>query len=110
MSSGKLYILQYRPGGEIIEMDTDGANRRTLLGNLLGNVDGIVIDKKTKTLYWTNMGPASGPTEGEFFQADGSIERVDLSGGNRRLLIGRGLHGTAEQVPAAFEGGYLHLG
>jgi hypothetical protein len=57
MSSGKLYILQYRPGGEIIEMDTDGGNRRTLVGNLLGNVDGIVIDKKTKTLYWTNMGP-----------------------------------------------------
>ena len=69
MSSGKLYILQYRPGGEIIEMDTDGSNRRTLVGNLLGNVDGIVIDKKTKTLYWTNMGPAIGPSEGEFFQA-----------------------------------------
>jgi hypothetical protein len=36
MSSGKLYILQYRPGGEIIEMDTDGGNRRTLLGKLPG--------------------------------------------------------------------------
>ncbi len=58
MNSGKLYILQYRPGGEIIEMDPDGGNRRTLLGNLLDNVDGIVIDKRTKTLYWTNMGPA----------------------------------------------------
>jgi hypothetical protein len=83
MNSGKLYILQYRPGGEIIEMDTDGGNRRTLLGNLLGNVDGIGIDKKTKTLYWTNMGPASGPSEGECFQVDGSIECIGLDGVNR---------------------------
>jgi hypothetical protein len=110
MNSGKLYILQYRPGGEIIEMDTDGGNRRTLLGNLLGNVDGIVIDKKTKTLYWTNMGPASGPGEGEFFQADGSIERVDLTGGNRRLLVGHGLTVTPKQVTADFDAGYLYWG
>jgi hypothetical protein len=52
VNSGKLYILQYRPGGEIIEMDPDGGNRRTLLGNLLGNVDryrredqDVVLDK-----------------------------------------------------------------
>jgi hypothetical protein len=76
MRSGKLYILQYRPGGEIIEMDPDGSNRRTVLGDLLDNVDGIVIDNKTKTLYWTNMGPAIGPGEGEFFQADGFLVLV----------------------------------
>jgi len=35
MDSRKLYILQYRPGGEIIEMDPDDGNRPTLLGNLL---------------------------------------------------------------------------
>ena len=49
MNSGKLYILQYRPGGEIIEMDPDGGNRRTLLGNLLDNVDGNAIDERTRT-------------------------------------------------------------
>jgi hypothetical protein len=108
MSSEKLYILQYRPGGEIIEMDTDGGNRRTLLGNLLGNVDGIVIDKKTKNLYWTNMGPSIGPGEGEFFQADGSLERIDLSGGNRRLLVGHGLTVTPKQVTADFDAGLLY--
>ena len=110
MNSGKLYILQYRPGGEIIEMDTDGGNRRTLLGNLLGNVDGIVIDKKTKTLYWTNMGPASGPSEVEFFQADGSIECIGLDGANRRTLVGHGLTVTPKQVTADFDAGLLYWG
>ena len=75
MSSGKLYILQYRPGGEIIEMDPDGGNRRTLLGNLLDNVDGIVIDKRTRTLYWTNMGPAIGPNESARGQSAATASR-----------------------------------
>ena len=108
MSSGKLYILQYRPGGEIIEMDPDGGNRRTLLGNLLDNVDGIVIDQSTKTLYWTNMGPAIGPKEGEFFQADGSIERIELDGANRHVLVGHGLTVTPKQIGADFEAGLLY--
>ena len=108
MSSGKLYILQYRPGGEIIEMDPDGGNRRTLLGNLLDNVDGIVIDSKTNTLYWTNMGPAIGPKEGEFFQADGSIECIGLDGANRRTLVGHGLIVTAKQIAADFGAGFLY--
>src|SRR5437899_4194623 len=108
MSSGKLYILQYRPGGEIIEMDPDGGNRRTLLGNLLDNVDGIVIDNRTKTLYWTNMGPAIGPSPGEFFQADGSIECVGLNGANRRMLVGHGLTVTPKQVAADFDAAFLY--
>jgi DNA-binding beta-propeller fold protein YncE len=108
MSSEKLYILQYRPGGEIIELDPDGGNRRTLLGNLLDNVDGIVIDKRTSTLYWTNMGPAIGPREGEFFQADGSIECIGLNGANRRMLVGHGLTVTPKQVAADFDAGFLY--
>lgn len=110
MSSGKLYILQYRPGGEIIEMDPDGGNRRTLLGSLLDNVDGIVIDKSNKTLYWTNMGPAIGPHEGEFFQADGSIESIGLNGANRRMLVGHGLTVTPKQIAADFAAGLLYWG
>src|SRR3984893_17830187 len=108
MNSGKLYILQYRPGGEIIEMDPDGANRRTLLGNLLDNLDGIVIDKRTKTLYWTNMGPTIGPREGAFVQADGSIECIGLNGANRRKLVGHGLSVTPKQVAADCGAGFLY--
>jgi hypothetical protein len=110
VNSGKLYILQYRPGGEIIEMDPDGGNRRTVLGSLLDNLDGIVIDKRTRTLYWTNMGPKSGPSEGEFFQADGSIECIGLNGANRRMLVGHGLTVTPKQVTADFDAGLLYWG
>ena len=110
MNKGKLYIAQYRPGGEIIEMDPDGGNRRTVLGNLLENVDGIVINTKTKTLYWTNMGPAVGPDEMEFFQADGSVDAIGIDGNNRRRLVGHGLTVTPKQITADFEAGYLYWG
>jgi hypothetical protein len=79
-------------------------------GNLLDNVDGIVIDKKTKTLYWTNMGPAIGPKEGEFFQADGSIKCIGLNGANRRTLVGHGLTVTSKQVAADLDEGFLYWG
>src|SRR5260370_3646767 len=108
MSSGKLYILQDRPGGEIIEMDLDGGNRRTLLGNLLDNLDGIVIDSSTKTLYWTNMGPAIGTNPGEFFQADGWIECIGLDGANRRKLVGDVLAVTPKQIAADCDEGLLY--
>jgi hypothetical protein len=36
-------------GGEIVEMDADGGDRRTLAGNLLDNIDGITINRKMKT-------------------------------------------------------------
>jgi hypothetical protein len=89
-------------------MDPDGGNRRTLLGNLLDNVDGIVINRTTKTLYWTNMGPAIGPREGEFFQADGSVECIGLNGANRHMLVGHGLTVTPKQVAADFNAGFLY--
>src|SRR6202008_771868 len=89
-------------------MDPDGGNRLTLLGNLLDNVDGIVIDTTTKTLYWTNMGPAIGPHEGEFFQPAGSAESVGLHGAGRRPLVGHGLTVTPKQIAADFDAGFLY--
>ena len=59
-------------------------------------------------LYWTNMGPAIGPSAGEFFQADGSIECIGLNGANRRMLVGHGLTVTPKQMAADFEAGFLY--
>jgi hypothetical protein len=39
-------------------MDTDGGSRRTLVGNLLDNIEGITIDQKD--LYRTIMEAAAG--------------------------------------------------
>lgn len=106
--SGRLYVLQCLPDGRIIEMDAEGGSRRIVLDGLKGNVDGIAIDRDLQRIYWTNMGPQMGPGHGEFFQADGSIEAVDLSGANRTSLVGHGLIVTPKQLAADFERGYLY--
>jgi hypothetical protein len=54
------------------------------------------------------MGPAIGPREGEFFQADGSVECIGLDGTNRRLLVGHGLTVTPKQMAADFGAGLLY--
>jgi hypothetical protein len=54
------------------------------------------------------MGPAIGPSEGEFFQADGSVECIGLNGANRRMLVGHGLTVTPKQVAADFGAGFLY--
>jgi hypothetical protein len=54
------------------------------------------------------MGPAIGPRDGEFFQADGSIECIRLDGANRRLLVGHGLTVTPKQIAADFSAGFLY--
>lgn len=108
MVHGKIYVLQCLPRGQIIEMDHEGGRRRIVLDGLTGNVDGIVIDRRSRKIYWTNMGPQMGPEHGEFFQADGSIEAVGLYGEGRTSLVGHGLIVTPKQLTADFRSGYLY--
>ena len=45
-----LYILQYRPCGENIEIHLDGGSRRGLVGNPLVNSDRVTTNHKATTL------------------------------------------------------------
>ena len=56
--------------------------------------DGLEIDVEAGQIYWTNMGnPAAN---------DGSIERVDLDGGNRTTIVPSGA--TRSTLPFAWLG------
>jgi hypothetical protein len=52
--------------------------------------DGIVIDRSAGHIYWTNMG---NPKEN-----DGTIERVDLDGSNRTVIVSKGRTFTPKQM------------
>ncbi|GLR83606.1 3-hydroxyacyl-CoA dehydrogenase [Bradyrhizobium iriomotense] len=63
-------------------MKTDGSDRKTIVtGCWLP--DGIVVDVEAGHIYWTNMGVPN--------LNDGSIERADLDGGNRKVIIAKGV-------------------
>jgi sugar lactone lactonase YvrE len=54
------------------------------------NPDGIAVDAEAGYIYWTNMGVPS--------RNNGSIERGDLDGGNRRTIVPEGGTFTPKQL------------
>jgi hypothetical protein len=86
--SGRLFLLELS-GDCIYAMDPDGSNRKTIVTNCR-LPDGIVVDAEAGHIYWTNMGVPN--------LDDGSIERVDLDGGNRRVIVPQGVTFTPKQI------------
>ncbi|MGY8669140.1 3-hydroxyacyl-CoA dehydrogenase [Bradyrhizobium sp. UFLA05-109] len=86
--SGRLFVLELS-GDRIHAMNPDGSDRKIIVTN--GRFpDGIAVDVEAGHIYWTNMGVP--PLN------DGSIERVDLDGGNRKVIIPRGVTYTPKQM------------
>ena len=73
--AGRLVVLELS-GDRIHSMNPDGSNRRTIVTDC-HLPDGIVVDVPAGHIYWTNMGVPN--------LDDGSIERADLDGGNRKV-------------------------
>jgi hypothetical protein len=87
--SGRLFLLDLS-GGRVLSMDPDGANRKVIAADC-PHPDGIAVDVAAGHVYWTNMGAAPG-------RNDGSIERADLDGGNRRFIVAPGGTFTPKQL------------
>jgi DNA-binding beta-propeller fold protein YncE len=87
-TGGRLFILDMA-GSRVLSMDPDGSHRKVIAVDC-PHPDGVVVDVEAGHVYWTNMGIPS--------QNDGSIERVDVDGGNRRFIIPPGGTFTPKQI------------
>src|SRR6476661_6331421 len=96
--SARLFLLELN-AGRIHSMNTDGSNRRTIVTDC-HLPDGIVVDVDAGHLYWTNMGIPN--------LDDGSIERADLDGKNRRVIVPQGVTHTPKQIHLDKGGGKLY--
>ncbi|KAF0849469.1 hypothetical protein [Nocardia caishijiensis] len=96
----------------MLAVSLDGSNVRTLVSGLDQMPDGIVVDRVRGHIYWTNMGrpdPGGRPgIEPDFYARTGSLERVDLDGGNRTTILPPGSFTTGKQLTADFEAGRLY--
>ena len=86
--SGRLFLLDLS-GGRVLSMDPDGSNRK-IIATDCPHPDGVVVDVAAGHIYWTNMGVPS--------QNDGSIERADLDGKNRKFIVAPGGTFTPKQM------------
>jgi len=84
----RLFVLEIN-AGRIHSMNTDGSDRKTIVSDC-HLPDGIVVDAEAGHIYWTNMGIPS--------LNDGLIERADIDGGNRRVIIPQGVTHTPKQI------------
>jgi hypothetical protein len=85
---GRLFVLELS-GGRIHSMNPDGSDRKTIVTDCR-NCDGIVVDAEAGHIYWTNMGVPS--------LNDGSIERADIDGKNRKIIVPEGGTFTPKQI------------
>jgi hypothetical protein len=96
---GRLFLLELS-GGRIHAMNPDGSDRKVIVSDCR-LPDGIAIDAEASHIYWTNMG--STPSAN-----DGSIERADMDGKNRRIIIPQGATHTPKQIQLDKENGKLY--
>jgi hypothetical protein len=96
---GRLFFLEASGGGQILSANSDGSDRKVIVTG--GRIpDGLVIDAGAGHIYWTNMGV---PTRN-----DGSIERADLDGQNRKTIIREGDTFTPKQLHLEKKSGKLY--
>src|SRR3954463_1508947 len=74
---GRLFVLDLS-GGRIFSLNADGSDLKVIVKECR-HPDGIVVDVEAGHIYWTDMGVPN--------LNDGSIERADLNGQNRRMII-----------------------
>jgi DNA-binding beta-propeller fold protein YncE len=96
--AGRLFVLELS-GDRIHSINPDGSDRKTIVTNC-HLPDGIVVDAKAGHIYWTNMGipPLN----------DGSIERADLDGTNRTIIVPQGVTHSPKQIHLDKENGKLY--
>jgi hypothetical protein len=86
-------------GGRIFSLNPDGSDSQTLVTRCR-LPDGVAVDFAAGYIYWTNMGVPH--------NNDGSIERADLDGGNRRFIIPEGGTFTPKQLHLEKRSGKLY--
>src|SRR5262249_45044187 len=98
--TGRLFVLELS-GDRIHTMNPDGSDRKTIVTNCR-LPDGIAVDVAAGHIYWTNIGVPN--------LNDGSIERADLDGKKRKVIVPQGGTHTPKQIHLEKAAGKLYWG
>jgi DNA-binding beta-propeller fold protein YncE len=85
---GRLFLLDLSDN-RVLSLNPDGSDRKVIVTGCR-YPDGIVVDVAAGQIYWTNMGNPKAN--------DGSIERADLDGRNRKTIVPQGGTFTPKQL------------
>src|SRR5882724_11719780 len=85
---GRLFVLE-ASGNRVLSLNPDASDRKVIVTECR-LPDGIAVDVEAGHIYWTNMGVPN--------RNDGSIERADLDGRNRKFIVPEGGTHTPKQL------------
>src|SRR5271169_5049224 len=97
-TTSRLFVLD-ASGGRIFTVNPDGSNQKNIMTNCR-LPDGVALDVGAGYIYWTNMGVP--------YLDDGSIERANLDGKNRKVLVPEGRTFTPKQLHLDKKNGKLY--
>jgi len=97
-AAGRLFVLELS-GGRIHSMSPEGGDRKVIVTDCR-HPDGIAVDVVAGHIYWTNMGV--------FDLNDGSIERADIDGNNRKVIVPEGGTFSPKQIQLDKKNGKLY--
>ena len=86
--TSRLFVLDLAEG-RVFSVNPDGSDKKFVVTGCR-MPDGVVVDVEAGHLYWTSMGVLS--------NNDGSIDRADLDGSNRKTIIPEGATFTPKQL------------
>src|SRR5689334_8006486 len=95
---GRLFVLELS-GGRIHSMRPAGSGRKVIAADC-HLPDGIAVDVEAGHIYWTNMAVHN--------LKHGTIERADLDGSNRKVIIPLGVTFTPKQLHLERASGKLY--
>src|ERR1700760_4104915 len=95
---GRLFLLDLSDDC-VVSLNPDGADRKVIVTDCR-HPDGIAVDAAAGHIYWTNMGV--------FNLNDGSIERSDVDGNNREVIVPKGGTFTPKQIQLDKKNGKLY--
>lgn len=112
------HLLALNPGRQrIVKVDVADGSITDVVTDIPAFPDGIVVDRRRDTIYWTNMGapslPADRPPRREddldFYARNGSLERVALDGTGREFVLPEGSFVTGKQLVGAWSRDRLYF-
>ncbi len=95
-SPDRIILLSLGRESRILSVATDGSDMKVLIDGLESKPDGVTIDPVNRHLFYTFMGIVR---DGEdFWEADGHIERANLDGSDRQVIVPVGGIVTGKQI------------